>query len=279
MAPEDSDKTAFICPIGMYRYKTMPFGLCNAGATFQRLMDIVMTGLHLDICLAYLDDIIVYSKTPEEHLVRLEMVFQRLEQAGMKLKPSKCSFFCRSVSFLGHVVSEQGIETSPEKIQAVIEWPVPTSVTEVRSFIGLASYYRRFVKDFSRIAEPLNALMQKDRRFEWSQEAQDSFEELKAALTSPPILAMPQDEGVFILDTDTSADAIGAVLSQEQNGVERVIAYASRALDKRERNYCVTRKELLAVVHFLKHFYAISAGQTDSSKNGPRSLDMASKNT
>ena len=115
----------------------------------------------------------------------------------------------------------------------MIEWPVPTSVTEVRSFIGLASYYRRFVNDFSRIAAPLNALMQKDRRFEWSQEAQDSFEELKAALTSPPILAMPQDEGVFILDTDASADAIGAVLSQEQNGVERVIAYASRALDKR----------------------------------------------
>jgi len=147
-------------------------------------------------------------------------------------------------------VSERGIETSPEKTQAVVEWPVPTSVTEVRSFIGLASYYRRFVKDFSKIAAPLNALTRK----EWDDEAQESFERLKRALTSPPVLAMPQDYGLFTLDTDASGESIGAVLSQEQNGTERVIAYVSKSLDKRERNYCVTRKELLAVVYFLRHF-------------------------
>ena len=252
--PQDSDKTAFICPRGMFRYRTMPFGLCNAGATFQRLMDIVMSGLHLDICLAYLDDIIVYAKSPEEHLARLEIVFHRLQGAGLKLKPEKCLFFQRSVEFLGHVVSADGIETSPDKIQAVVEWPVPTSVTEVRSFIGLASYYRRFVRDFSKIAAPLNSLMQKDKKFTWTEEAQQSFEKLKSALTSPPVLAMPMDEGLFTLDTDASNESIGAVLSQQQSGEERVIAFASRTLDKREKNYCVTRKELLAVVYFLRHF-------------------------
>ena len=139
----------------------MPFGLCNAEATFQRLMDLVMSGLHLDICLVYLDDIVVYARSAEEHLRRLEVVFQRLLEAGLKIKPGKCSFFRCSVSFLGHVVSKNGIETDPEKTRAVAEWPTPTSVTEVRAFLGLASYYRRFVKDFSRLAGPLNALLQK----------------------------------------------------------------------------------------------------------------------
>jgi len=254
LAPEDSAKTAFICPRGMYKFRTMPFGLCNAGATFQRLMDIVMSGLHLDICLVYLDDIVVFARTPEEHLERLRIVFDRLRKAGLKMKPEKCSFFQRSVSFLGHIVSDKGIETDPAKIQAVTEWPVPASVTEVRSFIGLASYYRRFVRDFAKIAAPLHALSQKDKKFSWSREAQESFDALKLALTSPPILAMPNDGGFFTLDTDASNETIGAVLSQQQDGAERVIAYASRSLDKRERNYCVTRKELLAVVHFLRYF-------------------------
>ena len=254
VAAEDSDKTAFICPRGMYKYRTMPFGLCNAGATFQRLMDIVMSGLHLDICLVYLDDIVVFSKTPEQHLERLEIVFDRLLRAGLKIKPVKCSFFRRSVAFLGHIVSDEGIETDPVKVQTVVDWPVPTSVSEVRSFLGLASYYRRFVKDFSKLAAPLNALTQKNRKFEWTEETQKSFEALKAALTSPPILAMPRDEGLFTLDTDASYGQIGAVLSQQQDGVERVIAFGSRSLDKREMNYCVSRKELLAIVHFLRYF-------------------------
>ena len=136
----------------------------------------------------------------------------------------------------------------------MMEWPLPTSVTEVRSFLGLARYYRRFVRDFSKLAKPMNALTQKNHRFEWTDEAQRSFEALKAALTSPPILAMPNDDGEFTLDTDASNESIGAVLSQRQNGEERVIAYGSRSLNRREKNYCVTRKELLAVVHFLRYF-------------------------
>ena len=254
VSPEDRDKTTFICPRGMYRFRTMPFGLCNAGATFQRLMDILMTGLHLEICLVYLDDIVVFARDAQQHLERLKQVFDRLRGAGLKLKPSKCAFFRRSVVFLGHVISKEGIETDPAKVRAITEWPTPTSITEVRSFVGLASYYRRFVRSFAQIAAPLHALMQKNCRFQWSHEAQQSFDALKTALTTPPILAMPNDVGLFTLDTDASDHSIGAVLSQEQHGVERVIAYASRSLDRREQNYCVTRKELLAVVHFLRYF-------------------------
>jgi len=252
--PKDRDKTTFICHKGMFRYRMMPFGLCNAGATFQRLMDIVMSGLHLDVCLVYLDDIIVFSKTIEEHLERLVRVLDRLRSAGLKLKPEKCSLFRRSVSFLGHVVSEAGIATDPEKILAVASWPTPTSLKEVRAFVGLASYYRRYVKGFADIAAPLHALTKKGQTFRWSPEAQAAFEALKEALTTPPVLAMPNDVGEMILDTDACDTTIGAVLSQVQDGIEKVIAYASRSLDKRERNYCVTRKELLAVVHFAKYF-------------------------
>jgi len=160
----------------------------------------------------------------------------------------------KSVSFLGHRVSGNGLATDPEKIKAVTEWPVPNSVKEVRSFLGLAGYYRRFVKDYAEIAAPLHALTKKDQKFMWTQETQEAFELLRNALTSPPVLAMPRDVGEIILDTDACDQSIGAVLSQIQDGVERVIAYASRGLDKREINYCVTRKELLAVVYSLKYF-------------------------
>ena len=254
VAPEDRDKTTFICPRGMYRYKAMPFGLSNAGSTFQRLMDVVMSGLHMDVCLVYLDDIICFSSTVEEHLERLVRILGRLRTAGLKIKPEKCSLMQKSVSFLGHVVSGDGIATDPEKIKAVMEWPVPNSVKEVRSFLGLSGYYRRFVKGYAGIAAPLHALTRRDQAFVWTEEAQNAFEALKEALTSPPVLAMPNDTGNFILDTDASEHTIGAVLSQVQDGVERVIAYASRKLDKREINYCVTRKELLSIVHSLKYF-------------------------
>jgi len=158
------------------------------------------------------------------------------------------------VTFLGHVVSGEGIATDPAKTKMVSEWPVPTTVKEVRSFLGLAGYYRRFVKNYAIISTPLNHLMRKDQPFEWSDEAQEAFETLKNALTSSPVLAMPNDTGEFILDTDACDKAVGAVLSQIQDGEERVIAYAGRSLDKREINYCATRKELLSIIYSLRYF-------------------------
>ena len=211
-----------------------------------------MSGLNYQICLVYLDDVIVFSRTVAEHFERLELLFGRLREANLKLKPSKCHLFRKAVTFLGHIVSETGLETDPEKISCVKEWPVPSTVTEVRSFVGLASYYRRFVKDFSELASPLHELTKKNAQFYWNEDCQKSFEELKLRLISSPILAMPRDEGKYFLDTDASGRAIGAVLSQEQDGQERVIAYASRMLSGPERNYCVTRQELLAIVYFVK---------------------------
>jgi len=252
--PEDMDKTAFICPRGMYRFRTMPFGLCNAGATFQRLMDIIMSGLNLTVCLVYLNDIVAFSTTLKEHLDRLEIILQRLRDSGLKLKPEKCCLFRKSVSFLGHIISEDGIGTDLQKTQAVSEWPTPECVKDVRSILGLASYYRRFVQNFAKIASPLHAITKKNERFKWSYEAQTAFDALKVAMTSAPILSTPTDDDDFVLDTDASDHAIGAVFSQKQNGIEREIVYASRSLDRREQNYCVTRKELWAVVYFLPYF-------------------------
>ena len=196
----------------------------------------------------------LFSRTCEEHLERLVRVLERLESAGLKLKPEKCNLMQKSVSFLGHVVSGEGIATDPAKTKLVSEWPVPTLVKEVRSFLGLAGYYHRFVKGYATIATPLNHLMKKDQPFEWTDKTQEAFETLKNALTSSPVLAMPNDSGEFVLDTDACDRAIGAVLSQIQDGEERVIAYAGRALDKREINYCVTRKELLSIIYSLRYF-------------------------
>ena len=261
MDEADRDKTSFVTRRGTFRFTAMAFGLTNAPATFQRVMDVAMAGLNYEICLVYLDDIVLFSKTVEEHLERLKLILDRLRKANLKLKPSKCHLLKKTVTFLGHVVSEDGIETDPAKVESVKSWPVPRNVTEVRSFLGLCSYYRRFVKDFSMIAAPLHALTGKNARFNWSDECEEAFGELKNRLVSTPILGMPRDDGEYRLDTDASNFSIGAVLSQIQDGEERVIAYASRMLSGPERNYCVTRRELLAVVFFTKYFRSYLLGR------------------
>ena len=172
MDEADADKTSFVTRRGTFKFNVLPFGLTNAGATFQRVMDVAMSGLNLSICLIYLDDIILFSSTVTEHLERLRCLFTALRRANLKLKPSKCELLRTKVSFLGHVVSDQGIATDPDKIRAVVEWPVPRSVTEVRSFLGLCSYYRRFVESFATVAGPLHALTGKARSFEWTEECQ-----------------------------------------------------------------------------------------------------------
>ena len=260
--PADAPKTTFLTRKGAFQYKVLPFGCCNGPATCQRLMDFAMAGLNFSICLIYLDDIIVHSNTLEEHLERLLLIFQRLKDVNLKLKPSKCHLLQQTVVFLGHLITPNGITADPSKISAVAEWPVPTCVKEVRSFCSFASYYRRFVPSLADIAKPLYELTKKHARYEWTDSHQHAFETLKSHLTQPPVLAMPQDEGEFTLDTDCSDVAASAVLSQMINGEERVIAYASKTLSKSEQLYCITRRELLAVVNFVKHFRCYLVGRT-----------------
>ena len=251
---EAKKKSAFCTTSGLFQFNVMPFGLTNAPATFQRLMERVLSGLQWHICLVYIDDVIIFSKTFEDHVANLSTIFRRLQDAGLKLKPKKCALFQTQVKYLGHVVSQKGISTDPEKTSAVRDWPVPHDVTEVKRFLGLCSYYRRFVKDFASISKPLTRLTEKNVPFVWTDDCQQSFETLKLALISSPVMAYPSSSATFILDTDASNVGIGAVLSQNIAGEERVIAYGSRILTKTERQYCITRRELLAVVHFVKYF-------------------------
>ena len=258
----DRPKTAFCTTEGLYQFKVMPFGLCNAPATFQRLMDLVLAGLQWSDCLVYLDDVIVLGRTYEEHVRNLRSVLERLRESGLRLKPSKCSFFQREVQYLGHIISRDGVSTDPAKTEKVATWPTPTSVRETRQFLGFASYYRRFVKDFAHIARPLHRLTERCTAFVWTEECQEAFDELRRRLTSAPVLAYPDFSRQFILDTDASDTGIGAVLSQlDDDGRERVIAYGSRLLTKTERRYCVTRRELLAVVTFTKQYRSYLTGR------------------
>lgn len=255
MNPADAPKTAFTTPEGLFQFKTMPFGLCNAPATFERLMESVLAGLHWKTCLVYLDDIIVFSSSFQEHLQRLREVFQRLQDAGLKISPKKCTFLCQSVKFLGHIVTAHGIATDPEKTEAIQNWPQPTNLTQVKSFLGTCSYYRRFIPNFADLAKPLHKLTMKNERFIWSDNCTKAFQQLKRHLSSTPVLAYPCATGQFLLDCDASQDSAGAVLSQLQAGEERVIAYYSHAFSKQERNYCTTRRELLAVILAVKQFH------------------------
>ena len=259
--PEDREKTAFATSMGLYQFVKMPFGLVAAPSDFCRLMGDIFRDIQWIECLIYMDDIIVPAKTIDETLVRLEHVFQRLQQANLKLKPSKCVFMQKSVKFLGHEVSALGINTDKDKIKAVQEWPVPRTVKQVRSFVGLAAYYKRFIASFGEICKPLYQLCEKNRQFLWSIDCQHAFETLKDKLTTAPILAYPVMGKDFILDTDASQFTVGAVLSQEHDGKERVIAYMSKTMNKSELQYCTTRKELLAVITALKHFHIYLIGQ------------------
>ncbi|KAL5460047.1 hypothetical protein EMCRGX_G033464 [Ephydatia muelleri] len=225
MEEADRKKTAFSTREGHFEFNVMPFGLTNAPATFQRLMECVLAGLTYEQCLIYLDDIVVFSVTFDQHLERLKMVFHHLEEAGLKLKPSKCHFAKSEIRYLGHIVSRQGIQADPDKTSAMISFPVPSNIKELRQFLGLTNYYRRFIK-------------------------------------GPPILAYPQFQLPFVVASDASSCAIGAVLSQEHEGEEKVIAYWSRQLSKAERNYSTIEREALAVVAAVKEFFPYLYGKS-----------------
>jgi len=258
---KDSPKTAFCTSRnGLFEYVTLPMGLSNSPATFQRCMELIFRGIQWKTLLIYIDDIICFGRDFEEHLERLKQIFSRLKTANLKLKPEKCDLFQNSVEFLGFIVSQEGVRPTDEKVSAIQNWPTPKNLTEVRSFVQFCSYYRRFIKSFSTRAAPLNALMGAGQRFEWGEEQQSSFEDLKSALIGDEVMAYPSEEGLFILDVYASNTGIGGCLSQLQNNevlqteIERPITFASKSLTRTQRRYCVTRRELLAMVTFMHKF-------------------------
>ncbi|MES9884337.1 MAG: reverse transcriptase domain-containing protein [Sedimenticola sp.] len=255
---KDRPKTAFAIPgSSQWQFKRMPFGLTTCPAAYERLMERVFSGVSYEICLIYLDDILSPSKTFEDQVSNLETIFSRLRESGLKLCPKKCNFFQKVVTFLGHRISEAGVEPCPEKVKTVVDWPRPQNVRAVRSFIGLASYYRKMIQGFATVAKPLHKLTEKNARFKWDNECEVAFNTLKKLLTESPILAFPDtnENAEYILDSDASDVGVGCVLSQIQNGHERVIGYYSRCLSRTERRYCVTRKELLSMICGVKHFH------------------------
>lgn len=231
----------------------MPMGLKTSPSSFSRMITLAMSGLTYEKCFVYLDDIVIFGRSLEIHNRNLIQVFERLQKVNLKLNPLKCEFLKKEVLYLGHVVSAEGILPDPEKIKAIQEYPVPRNEKEVKSFVALANYYRKFIPNFAEKAFHLNKLGRKDVKFKWDDNCQRSFQELKNAIITPPVLQYPDfsEENEFILHTDASGYAIGAVLSNS-NG--KPVAYASRSLNKAESNYATIEKELLAIVWATKHF-------------------------
>ena len=258
---KSQDYTAFSTPFGSFKWLVMPMGLAGSPPVFQPLMEKVLVGLTWKSTIPYLDDCIIFSRTAEEHIARLREVFQSFKYANLTINPLKCEFFRQHVPFLGHIVKRDGIQADPAKTSAVRQYPVPKSVTEVKSFLGLCSYYRRYVHDFAAIARPLHQLTENTKELHGNPEAQTAFEQLKDCLTLTPILAFPWMKEPFILYTDASQFAIGAILAQVQNGLERVICYASKFLNKAQSRYSTTKQELLAIVNYTRHFMHYLLGQ------------------
>ena len=236
------ERSAFATPAGLFQFKVMPFGLCNAPATFERLMSQVLRGLQWEHCLVYIDDILVFGRSFDSSLDNLRSVLDRIAQYGLQLKSSKCALLRSSLPFLGHVVSRDGLQCNPEKIEPVNKWSVPTSVKAVHEFLEFTGYYRRFGPNFDSIAEPLNNLMEKTGTFHWNGLHQRVFDKLCHRLTSAPVLAFPRGDLEYTVDCDASNYGIGGVLLQVQDGAEHVIAYYSHALRESQRKYCTTKK-------------------------------------
>jgi hypothetical protein len=258
MDKESKEKTAFITHKGLNEFNVMPYGLTNAPATFQRLMDIVLAGLKWQSCLVYIDDVVIYSPTFEQHLIDLKNVFQALKEANLTLKASKCCFCRKEMKYLGHIITQDGIKPDPTLTKAVSDFPQPKTIKDVQSFLGLSGYYRRFIKDYAKIAEPLieqlRQLKEKNYHLNWTTKCTTAFETLKKKLTNAPIMSTPNFNEPFILELDACEYGLGAVLAQEYDKRKFVIAYASRTLSSPERNYSATEREALAIVWATKHF-------------------------
>jgi hypothetical protein len=277
MEEKDIEKTAFITSEGLYENLVMPFGLCNAPATFQRLMHEVLGNLIYTKAPVYLDDIIIHSKTFEQHLQDIEEVFGKLRDARLKSKEGKCEFCAEEIKFLGHVIGKEGRKVDPDKIEKVKNYPRPENISQLRGFLGLASYYRKFIRDFSEKAKPLTELLEGTRRGkkkgkmekerikeikneefikQWGERQEKSFKLMKKALTETPVLIHPDFRKDFTLYTDASGFALGAVLEQiGEDGNSHPVAYGSKTLSKAERNYSTTELECYAVVWGIEKFH------------------------
>lgn len=248
-------KTAFRCRYGHFEYQVMPFGLMNAPGTFQAFVNDILRDYLDDFVVVYLDDILIYSETLEEHTAHVKKVLQKLEAAGISLKLEKCAFDQQEVHFLGFIIGVNGISMDPIKVAAIKDWATPKTVLDIQVFLGLANFYRRFVKNYSKIASPLTALLKKNAKFVWSAAADAAFNDLKSRLMTGPILRHYDHTKASVVEPDASDYAIGAVISQyDDAGVLHPVAYYSRKLLPAEMNYQIYDKELLAIVSAFKHW-------------------------
>jgi len=245
---EDIFKTAFRTRYGHYEFVVMPFGLTNAPTSFMCLMNSVLSKYLDKFVIVFIDDILIYSKNEQEHKEHLRIILQILREQQLYAKFSKCEFFQSKIQYLGHIISKEGISVDPDKIKAITEWSVPKDVSDVRSFMGITGYYRRFIEGFSKIAYPITSLQKKGTKFNWTDKCQESFEKLKHLLTTTPILKIADPNKDFLLCTDASNEGLGGVLTQENC----VIAYESRKLKQHEKNYATHDLELAAIIHALK---------------------------
>jgi hypothetical protein len=250
MRETDRDYTAFSCKQGQFRWKVMPFGLCNAPASFSELMNVVMKGTE-EIAAFYLDDIIVFSKTPEEHLLHLEQILTRLRDHHLYCQLDKCAFRLSKVDFLGHVITAKGVGMDDRKVRAVKIWPVPLNPTDVKRFLGLVGYYRKFVSSFAQLALPMSELLKETTEWVWGEKEQQSFEAVRDAICREPVLQIPDPTLPFQIECDASGVATGAVLVQDQGKGFLPCAYASKKFSETETRWTVHEQEALAVIRAL----------------------------
>ena len=279
MRDEDKAKTAFTTPKGLFQFKVMPFGLSGAPATFQRMMDDIIRGLEIHVAV-YLDDIVIFNETWEDHIKHVREMLQRLRKSNLTAKPSKCQFGMQECIYLGHIVGNGQVRPDPKKLAAVEGYPVPKTKKQVRGFLGLTGYYRKFIGNYSTLAMPLSDLTRKalPDKVCWSSECESAFNTLKKALCKSPVLCNPDFDKRFILQTDASDRGVGAVLSQEdESGRDRPIAYFSRKLLPRESRYSTVEKECLAIKLGVEAFSVYLIGREFTIQTDHRSLVWLNK--
>lgn len=247
---EDEHKTAFQTHHGHFEFRVIPFGLTSAPATFQSVMNNILSTLLRKCVLVFVDDILIYNQTMEEHLIHLQTVFQILHKHQLKVKKSKCSFAQQKLAYLGHIISPNGVSTDSDKIAVVQSWPVPSSVKELRSFLGLAGYYRKFVRNYGILSKPLTSLLKKGQLYLWTSATDQAFQAIKHALVTAPVLAMPDFSIPFVVETDASDKGMGAVLMQNNHP----ITFLSKALGPRHLGLSTYEKKSLAIMMAVDHW-------------------------